>query len=245
MVLLPRRRLVTGAAALAAFAALPRDAVAAVTPTTFNPADATATLSNGNLTVTYTSGGNNLGARTIFSTSTGKYYFEFWGSNLTSGGSYTSIGLSSAGVSFANIMNTGVGVFGWYAADHVYLKGSSVATIDAYTSSNTNSASACQVAIDFGGELAWFRNQSHGSNGNWNASSSANPATGAGGISFSTLGSPPWFVYSCLTPNNGTIVMTLNFGASAFNYAVPSGFQPGFGLISSGAGTLATMGVGE
>jgi hypothetical protein len=238
-----RRRLLTGAAALAAYGRLGR-AEAAPIPTTWNPSDTTATLSNGNLTATTSGGGTQLGCRTIFSASAGKFYFEFWGANLTSGGGYTSIGLSSAGVSFANIQNHGAGVFGWYATGGVYQLGTLQSTIDTFGSSNSASASACQVALDFTNRLAWFRNQSHGSNTNWNANAANNPATGTGGISFSSLGSPPWFAYCAPTPNNGTISFTVNFGASAFQYAAPSGFQAGFGLVPvAGGQDMALTGV--
>jgi hypothetical protein len=208
------------------------------TSTVWNPADATATLSNNGLTAATAGGATQLGARTIFSNGTGKYYFEFFGANLTNGNTFTSIGLSSAGVTFANILNHGAGVLAWNAVDTVYLKGTLLATIDGYNNSNAAAASACQVALDLGNQLAWFRN-SLGANGNWNANAANNPATGVGGISFATLGSPPWFVYCAPTPNNGAISFTGNFGNSAFNFTPPAGFVAwGAAASAGGAGLL-------
>jgi hypothetical protein len=43
--------------------------------------------------------------------------------------------------------------------------------------------SVVDVAVDLGGAVIWFRV----SGGNWNNSGTANPATGTGGVSLSTM----------------------------------------------------------
>jgi hypothetical protein len=77
------------------------------------------------------------------------------------------------------------------------------------------------VAVDLTNQLIWFRN---GQTNRWNASNTANPATGAGGISF-TPSSGLFPMGSIDVNSSGDQVVVANFGASAFAWAAPSGFS--------------------
>ena len=70
--------------------------------------------------------------------------------------------------------------------------------------------------------LVWARVN----NGYWNLKSYANPATGIGGFYVPTGSSKNMYVE--LQMNFGDEKVTANFGASAFSYAIPSGFTPGW-----------------
>jgi len=80
------------------------------------------------------------------------------------------------------------------------------------------------IAIDLDNSLVWMRVCPAG---NWNASASANPATGVGGASVTGLGQG-FDVYPCAYINNTTDTITGNFGGSAFSGTVPSGFTSGW-----------------
>jgi hypothetical protein len=75
------------------------------------------------------------------------------------------------------------------------------------------------IAVDVGAQLFWARIDG----GNWNASGTANPATGAGGISFSYMNASnpvaPAFVAS-----DAAFSGTANFGATSYAQTPPTGF---------------------
>jgi len=77
------------------------------------------------------------------------------------------------------------------------------------------------IAVDFSGQLIWFRVAPAGS---WNGSGTANPATGVDGISISVIAGSR---FPTMTGQGGDAI-TANFGASAFTGVVPSGFTSGF-----------------
>jgi hypothetical protein len=79
------------------------------------------------------------------------------------------------------------------------------------------------VAVDFTAQLIWYR---VAPSGNWNGSGTANPATGAGGYSFSALGAGSLYPLGII--NASSDALTANFGGSSFSGAVPSGFASGF-----------------
>jgi hypothetical protein len=78
------------------------------------------------------------------------------------------------------------------------------------------------MAVDLGAQLIWFRFSRSSATTNWNNSGAANPATGVGGFSLSTLAAGPYFAF--VTLNQSTDTYTANFGASPYVLAAPSGF---------------------
>jgi hypothetical protein len=74
----------------------------------------------------------------------------------------------------------------------------------------------------------WYRKNG----GNWNNNSSANPSTNTGGIAHGLSGS----LYPGASGRAGSQI-TANFGASAFTYAVPSGFSSFDGSGGGGGGS--------
>jgi hypothetical protein len=183
---------------------------------TWNPADTQIyTLSNGNLTITGASG--NGGSRSTFNASTGKYYWEITMNTWVSSSDGPGIMLTTA--SFGNAAQPGgcaVTLSGQF-----WVNGSTAGSMGVgFSSGNT-----VGIAVDFTNKLIWFRLTP---SGNWNGSGTANPATGTGGVSFSTLSGNFAAWISNLT--NAPEVATANFGASTFSGAVPSGFAAGLQL---------------
>jgi hypothetical protein len=82
------------------------------------------------------------------------------------------------------------------------------------------------MAVDPVAGLVWFRDATTG--GNWNNSGTANPATGVGGIAFTTSANPLYFVYGKSSVASGG-TCTVNTGVSAFVGAMPSGFSAWYG----------------
>lgn len=179
--------------------------------TSWNPADlANITLSNSNLTAT---GVANGGARAVASASSGKYYWENTYATLNTNNLTCGIALASG-----SLASPGAGV-------GLVARASGNITINGSTSGSSIGAVAASsvvgIAVDFTAQLIWFR---IAPSGNWNGSSTANPATGTGGVSISTMSGT---LYPYVGVGGGD-VMTTNFGASAFTGAVPAGFTAGF-----------------
>jgi len=193
-------------------------------PTTWSTTDKSAgvTLSGGNLVATFT--GASQGVRAIDRVYTGKYYWEATFTTPINLGIGICLGDSSLGLlSFSNAANTSVIVSA--GAGLVLVFGGTVGiTLGAFAAG----AVAC-FALDASADLIWFRN---GAAGNWNASASANPATGVGGLNIGTLsglsGGGAVGFYPCASGGGGSGVATANFGATGFTGAVPAGFTSGF-----------------
>lgn len=204
----------TLASVLTAATALPTSSNTWTGPasTTWNPNDLlTAALSNGNLTVI--SSGSPAGVRTMTGFTSGKYYWEVTVSTWAQ--PTTTPGFSLATVA----INSGTGNAYLLRAGAIMVNGvNSGSSLGARTSGDI-----IGIAIDFGSNLCWFR---VAPSGNWNGSGTANPATGTGGISISSIATGPLFPYCYLNAAGET--MTANFGASGFSGAVPSGFAAGW-----------------
>lgn len=193
-------------------------------PTTLNPADKSASiaLTDGDLTYTSNAGAAvTAGVRGTTSKSSGKWFFSYDPVTVETGTTRSAIGIARADRVLSNgRQGTDNLSIGHVPAGTVYNTPDNNASIAAYTSA----ASAVDVAVDIDAKLIWFRVDG----GNWNNSASADPATGAGGISFSGK-TGPWFpcvtAYSSVALADGSYGKgTLNFGASAFTYAPPAGF---------------------
>ena len=195
--------------------------------TTWNPSDKSAnvTLTGGNLIAT--SGGTLAWVRAIDRQVAGKFYWEIttptWTHAQSALGVAANVVISGFTAKTSGVIRSGV----------VYVDNVSTG-INIGALSN---GSLVGVAIDCSARLIWYR---LGAAGNWNGSGAANPATGAGGIAFNSLGGFP--IYPTAWMGVASDQATANFGDTAFTGAVPAGFTSGF---TAGASipntTLATQ----
>jgi Fibronectin type III domain len=212
--------------------------------TSLNPSDLThCTLSSGNLTATHDGTGSFGGVRALDGQSTGKFYFEWQINSLSigSGGSTTGVGLAtcaytlgqSPAISYQPLIalscpaNNYLGSGHWHMS--VWANGANpIFNISGFDTT----VQPFGIAVDVDAQMIWVY---CASDGYWNASATANPATGTGGISFSDMGAV--LVVPVVNLNGATSdSITVNFGATAFTNSVPSGFIPGW---PSGYGTCA------
>ena len=194
--------------------------------TTWNPSDkgASVTLTGSNL-IASVSGTASGTVRSIDRVASGKTYFEV---------TFTTVSNITAGIATAAASLT-TGATQTYTATvanntgSVAVNGASLATLGAITA-----GSVVCFAFDLDAQLFWARN---GAAGNWNASATANPATGAGGLALA----PGGFGHGisaygyCGFNSSASGSMTANFGGSAFTGTVPSGFTSGIASPSTPA----------
>jgi hypothetical protein len=169
------------------------------------------TLSGGGLTVASTgAGGADIAT---FNATTGKFYYEW---------SCTGMDDNNSGVGVADITlvkdfaggkgNTASGVL--LSTGEIYANGTGIVG-----GLNPYIGHVICIAVDVGAQIFWARIDG----GNWNASGTANPATGAGGISFSYMNASnpvaPAFVAS-----DAAFSGTANFGATSYAQTPPTGF---------------------
>src|SRR5215472_2223519 len=187
--------------------------VGAANATTWDPAkaDADISLSANNTKATHSgsTARDDIAEATVFR-STGKYTFTITLGPETS--LHNSIGFvnASAPHGIGNYPGQDANGFGVLDNGEVYQMGALGFLGISYTNN-----SVVDVAVDLGGHLLWMRV----GGGNWNGSSTANPATGAGGFSFpTTMGAiaPAVDIY---TLNDSAAV---NFASGPFGL---SGFQ--------------------
>jgi hypothetical protein len=182
---------------------------------TWNPDDkaGTISLSGGDLTATATDTSWKT-VRSDVSQTRGKWYFEF---TVADNDDFHMFGVGNADASVNTYCGATADSWGWRSDGAGGLKfhaGSSALGVDA------DAGDVIQVALDLdNGELWW------GVNGTWHESS--NPATRTSphytGVTGS--GEPIFAMYSPYTSGNS---VTANFGASAFSYTPPDGYQAGF-----------------
>lgn len=179
-----------------------------VTPTTWNPSDkaASATLSNGDLTVTTANSGRGF-TRSIFSASAGKWYWEI--SLVSSSGSHVflpGIALSTASLTLA----PGYDANGW---GYIGETGKKL---------TNNSQSVYGATLAAGDLVSVLLDMDAGSVEFWkNGVSQGVAFTGLSGAMFAAIGD---------TSNSNGGVSTANFGASPFTYTPPNGYFRGFGV---------------
>ena len=177
----------------------------------FNPADKTANiiLSAGNQIATCNNSSNG-GVRGTASHSTGKWMLEF--NNVTIGTvdtlDYVGIGIAADTLGLASgaqiqviLIQAGTSFTGNGSSANSFPDGLTItagATVD--------------LCVDLSSALYWFRVNG----GNWNNSGTANPATGVGGHTITTVGT--FLPYVRITTNGNTV--TLNTSPSS----PPSGF---------------------
>lgn len=169
---------------------------------TFNPADkdASITLSNGNLTATGTTSGFKSVRGTIGKTA-GKW---FWEVKLVAGSS-TIIGFGGSAVALNTFpggdASTGDS-YGYYTNGNRYVKGGITAG-NAYTTNDV-----IGVAIDLTGKTGeFFKN-----------------GVSQGQFAFDVTMDNAGTIYPMVATNANGVVVTANFGATAFAYSIPAGF---------------------
>lgn len=176
-------------------------------------------ITNSNRTATANSSLIIGGAKTIYGRKTGKLYFEMVLNYKTVG----PVSYATAGVIRTDADFDPVGRNAWVCG--VYLAANTLSNIYADSVLQVNLGASASghrfdFAYDLDAKLFWIRRQG----GNWNANSSANPATGVGGIAMRDLGG--YDVTPAVTSEVAGQQVTFNFEAEQFVGAVPSGFGP-------------------
>jgi glucose/arabinose dehydrogenase len=193
--------------------------------TTWNPVDKspTVTLTNGNLTASCATPIQQA-VRSTSSNLTGKFYFEVTGITLTND---FVIGIANANFTLSLVGQlgsdaNGIGYYPVSPPQSIYVNNNTTLTTQA---ADSNGA-IFSVAVDYDAKLIWFTSPAMRAAGTaWNSTVGANPAGGTGGVSFNVgLNPGPYFV--CFGDTIGSAVATVNFGASAFNQIIPTGFLP-------------------
>src|SRR5215472_12657550 len=143
--------------------------------TNWNPSDlSNVTLSGGNLVATVSAATG--GVRSVASLSSGKYYWECTYTTINTNSLTTGLWLASASLGSPT---TGTA---WAARStgNIFINNVNTGS----TLGIINPGSVLCIAVDFTAQLIWFR---VGAAGQWNGSGTANPATGTGGLSTSSI----------------------------------------------------------
>lgn len=195
---------------------LPPTILQAVTYATLDPtANANSpTYSNGNLRIAATSASGHA-TRSTVSKSSGTGYFEV---TVVANGNagYTCVGVCTSAQSLAtpptSLGAVPSGMWLWRNDSNRVSNGSSAAF-----GSNWATNDIIMVAFNMATSSIWW-----GRNGSW---VSGDPAAGTGAIYTNLSGS----IGACIVfmGNSGNPIVQANFGASAFSYTPPSGFNAG------------------
>jgi hypothetical protein len=198
----------------AATAADAQDGTIGVLAITFDSATTVNTmLSNGNLTATHSNTTANSGARVLHAKSTGKYYFEITCVATFSTGNGVGVLLSTG--TFTDLIGVGSNCLATYTGSgNVWGNGAA----SGKTIGTISAGNIIGIAVDLTAHLGWIRKGS----GNWNGDPAANPATGAGGVTFQSGAFDPAVGFGSAGAVNSA--WTGNFGASAYANSAPSGF---------------------
>lgn len=189
---------------------------AIVATTTWNASDKNAlvTLTNNNLTAdALSSSGSYVAVRAGASKLAGKYYFEGrYPSDIVTANQL--VGIGSATASLSQYLGQSAQSGGLDGAGNIQ-------GIGAGTDGDPNLGDIISVAVDCDNKRIWFRVNG----GIWNGSAGNNPTTNVGGKSFAGFTGP---VFPMWNGGFSHGVFIVNFGATAFAYAVPSGFTSGW-----------------
>jgi hypothetical protein len=168
-------------------------------------------LSNGNATAT--ASGGSQGVNSSSAKSSGKVYFELVLANVAS--STLSCGMGNANASLSTNFSMDGNTFG-LLSDFGNLKvfiGSGYAGVAV---GGAGTGVVISFAVDLDAKLVWMKVGT----GNWNNNASANPATGAGGFSFSGISGP---FYVTWRSGGASDAITARL-TSGFSYAIPTDF---------------------
>lgn len=178
-------------------------------------------LSGGNLTASWNSAVQG-GVRCDTSFAGGLLYFELY--TVSGSLSNLSVGFANATQSLAAQVGNSVNSVGVATGNAIVLLNNiTIGAFEHTTSQNTIPYTVC-IAINFTSGKIWARPMGPGPGGFWNGSVTADPATGVGGLSLSTLAAGPYFPMIGSTNSSGAIV-TARFGAASLWYPVPAGFS--------------------
>jgi SPRY domain len=180
-------------------------------------ASSNVTVSNSDLTATLTTSVNNTGARSANFKGSGKYYFE-----ITAGAVHSSngAGLLSATGTYFNMINNGTNCV------QVFASSGNIWSNNNNTTKTLGALAAGNVlgfAVDLTARKAWVRK----GGGNWNGDATADPVSGAGGVTVGT----GFFAPAVGFGGGGQVAgdsWTGNFGQAAFASPVPTGFNGGW-----------------
>lgn len=205
-------------------------------PTTWELATvASVTLSGGNLVATSTgttSANQGAHAPSTDGQTTGKYYFEILIGTVAAGVN-RSMGIGTTASTYTNMGSSATTGVVMYYTGAIWANGGN-------SGSSLGIRSAGQyigIAADLDNRRAWFRVTP---SGNWNNSGTADPATNVGGITVPAGTMVPFITFGGTGGTAGN-VLTANFGASAFNGPVPSGFVAGFPTPGASASAQARV----
>ena len=194
--------------------------------TTWNPSDKSTaiTLSNGNLTATSV----GTSEQTVRSTTSKNSGLVYWEVTLTTVRTNIGVGFATAAYNLNNPIGPGsdadAGCFYSVSpAGSLYMNDNNVLSGTAGTNGEI-----VYFALDFTHSKVWVSSthmRSASTPWNWGAIGSQNPATNTGGqaFSFGPLNAGPYF--AIFNDSTGGAVATANFGGSAFNGTVPTGFS--------------------
>ena len=183
---------------------------------TFDPSylGTNVTLSNGNLTATATgASAHRLALATpVFVSGTGKWYWEVVNTAYD-----CAVGVGNTSSNLNSYVGSDVNSTGLNDVGQIYYNGSYTNT---GLSFGTNDV--LQVALDMVNKQIWYRVNG----GNWNGSGTADPASNVGGYNLTSLLSVNTNIRPLINQYPSGAVTNINFGASAFSYSAPSGFNP-------------------
>jgi hypothetical protein len=188
------------------------DITVIIDPTVFlNPSDknASLTLSNSNMTVTNAGTASHRGIRANISEHTGKWYWE-----VTIGAGSSAdimVGIADSTYNLSHYIGQDAYGYGYNAGDGKKYNNSSSAT---YGNTFTN-GDIIGIALDLDSNKIYFSK-----NGAWQGAGDPVAGTGAAYTISDQADFPAISIYSANTP------ATINFGASGFNYNVPTGYKP-------------------
>lgn len=189
----------------------------AVTPTTWNPADkdATVSLSGGDLTASSTTGS----VRSVFGATSGKYYWE--------------VTIPTAAAQTTGVATESFPLYDWpgngppknscgFESGNglLYANGAEIAAVPSWAGVTTLSV---LLDADAPSVVYWVDGDD------------------LSGLLTVDLSSATGSTFYAVFGFDGSV--TANFGASAFAYTPPAGYEPGFGLVTGGATSVFPSGV--
>lgn len=178
-------------------------------------------LSAGNLTATWNSNVQG-GVRCDTSFAGGLLYFELYAQSGALGN--LSVGFANATQSLAADVGSSVNSVGAAPGSNISkINGVSIGAFEHSSAQNTIPFTVC-IAVNFTTGKWWARPASVGPLGFWNGSTTADPATGVGGLSLTTLAAGPYFPMIDSVNSNAAVV-TARFGAADMWFPIPAGFS--------------------
>lgn len=215
----------------------------AVPPVTWNPSDIATgmALSNGNLTATSV-GFVTTSVRSTTSYASGKVCFEAKASTITQdwtlGVANATYALNNAGGVGSDTNAIGIDVNNPGALQGVFFNNGLVAVTG---STASVSGDVITICVDFTNKLFWVTDTvMRAASQPWNNSASANPATGAGGASFSAS-TGPWFMIF----NEYEAGVAMLNATGPFAVTTPSGFTPWQAASAGSHPTAVIMGAND